>query len=101
MVLSLVPIENFPNEFMAILFSFIFIIFLIIELRIFTKQRLSSLNKYDKGSLLFILIGVFIPLIIVFILAYLGIGRLPTFVGYIGLVFVILGFVLRQRSIIV
>ena len=101
MILSLVPIENFPNEFMAILFSFIFIIFLIIELRIFTKQRLSSRNKYDKGSLLFILIGVFIPLIIVFILAYLRIGRLPTLVSYIGLVFVILGFVLRQRSIIV
>ena len=101
MVLLIVPIENFPNELMAILFSVIFIVFLIIELRIFTKQRLSSGNKSDAGSLIFIIFGIFVPLVTSFILAYLGIGRLPTFVSYIGLVFVILGFVLRQRSIIV
>ena len=101
MVLSLVPIVNFPNEFMAILFSFVFIIFLIIELRIFRKQKFYAIgSEHDKGSLLFILISVFISIIIIFVLAYLGIGRLPTFVSYIGIVFVILGFGLRQWSII-
>ena len=101
MVLSLVPLENFPNQFMAILFSFIFVIFLVIELRIFRKQKSYAIgSEHDKGSLLFILISILTSIIIIFVLAYFGIGRLPTFVSYIGLIFVILGFVLRQWSII-
>lgn len=100
-VLSLVPVENFPNEFMAILFSLLFVVFFIIELRIFTKQRLSSGYEHDKMSMLIILICTFVPLIIVFVLAYLGIGRLPTFVSYIGLVFVVLSFAYRQWAIFV
>ena len=96
---TLVPVGNFPNETMALLFSIIFILFLIIELRIFTKQRLSSRNKFDKSSLIFILIGVFLPLIFAFYLAYSSVGRINTTWSYIGLIFVMFGFSLRQWSI--
>ena len=99
MVLSLVPIENFPNEFMAILFSFLFIFILIMELSIFTKQRLAAGKKHDAGSLIFILLGVFVPLIIIFILAYTGVGRTSTTWSYLGLIFLLIGFSLRQWSI--
>src|SRR3989344_9120390 len=95
----IVPPENFPNFLMALLFTIIFLLFLIIELRIFSKNRLSSGNKFDNGSLLLIIIGIILPITISFFLSYTVIGKIPLYWSYVGLFLVLFGFILRQYSI--
>jgi len=98
MVISLIPLENFPNEFMAGLFSIIFILFILIELRIFIKNR-RLITKDDKGSLLIILTSIFVSLSLLIILSFSSFGRINLMWSYGGLVVVVFGFGLRQWSI--
>ena len=96
-MLSLFPIENFPNKFFASIFSILFVIIILIELRILLR---SKEQKDDKKSLLLILIGIFIPLIVMVILSFTNLGKINPLISYTGLLLLILGFLLRQHSII-
>jgi len=96
MPLSLFPIANFPNEIFATAFSILFILIILFELRILSRNRN---QKEDKNSLILILIGIFLPLIIMISLSYIGIGRINNIFSYSGLLLIILGFTLRQYSI--
>ena len=96
----LIPPENFPNNFTAIFFEIIFVVILAIELRIFSKQRLTAGKRNDKGSLLFLLLAVIIGLVSVFIFTYYKLGQMPVLVSYIGFLIIGTGFFIRQWSII-
>ncbi len=98
MTFTLFPLKNFPNEQTATIFSILFVIILLIELRILIRYK--SKNE-DKGSLWFIILGIFIPLIITIILSYTNIGQINTSISYFGLIIIISGFILRQYSIFI
>ena len=92
-------LQNFPNYFVGILFTTLFFIILTVELRIFSKQRLAGGFSHDRRSLLFILMGVTLSLISLFLFPYLEIGKLNTSFTYLGIFVMISGFILRQWSI--
>jgi protein-S-isoprenylcysteine O-methyltransferase Ste14 len=97
MVFSIFPVENFPSELFGLVFSVLFIFILMIELRILLRNKGKG---DDKGSLGFVLIGIFLPLVVVIGLSYVGLGRIGVgLVNYVGLGVFLLGFVLRQWSI--
>jgi protein-S-isoprenylcysteine O-methyltransferase Ste14 len=97
MVFSIIPVENFPSGEFGLVFSVLFILILLIELRILLRNRAKG---DDKGSLGFVLIGIFLPLVVIIGLGYLGFGRIgPGLVNYFGLVILLFGFGLRQWSI--
>ena len=98
MTFSLFPLENFPNEIFAIVFSLLFIFIILVEIRILTRDKGKS---YDKNSLYFVLIGIFIPLFAMIILSFFSIGKINPLFGYFGIVILIIGFLLRQYSIYV
>ncbi len=58
MPFTLFPLENFPNEIIATIFSILFITILIIELRILIKYKS---KKEDKASFFLIIAGIFMP----------------------------------------
>lgn len=99
---SIIPIDSFSNNLIAIIFSIIFVIFFIIEISVLRK-----INKYkskrgktrDKGSFFILILGIFIPLVYSFILAYNNVGNLLINTSYLGLILLVLGFSLRQWSI--
>ncbi|HLC84341.1 MAG TPA: isoprenylcysteine carboxylmethyltransferase family protein [Candidatus Nanoarchaeia archaeon] len=98
MDISILPFENFPNPVTATVFSVLVIIVILVELRIMTRMH-TDLAK-DKMSFFVVLApGIILPLFITYILATLGIGRLPTWMSYIGIAVVVLGFILRQYAI--
>lgn len=99
--MSLIPPENFPNYFIGIFFTILFFVVLIIELSIFSKQRLSSGFSHDKKSLLFILIGAGLSVFSIFFFPNLGVGNINPNFGYLGIFLIIFGFILRQWSIYV
>jgi len=94
MPLSLFPIGNFPNKLFASIFSILFLIIILLELRIILRNKE---QKEDKGSL--ILIGIFVPLTTMIILSFTNIGKINSIFSYTGLLILILGFILRQHSI--
>lgn len=96
MVFSLFPLRNFPNEIVAFIYSVLFIIILLIELRILKKPKI---NKEDKGSFFVILFGILAPLTITVAISYTNIGNIKPSISYIGLFLLISGFILRQYSI--
>ncbi len=98
MAFSLFPLENFPNEIFAMVFSLLFIFIVLVEIRILARDKGKS---YDKNSLYFVLIGIFVPLFAMIILSFFGIGKINPSFGYFGLVILIAGFLLRQYSIYV
>lgn len=95
----LVPMENFSSYFISTIFTSLFFIILIVELRIFSKQRLAGGFSHDRRSLLFILIGTALSLFSFFFFSYSGIGKLSTNFAYPGIFLMISGFILRQWSI--
>lgn len=96
MTLSLFPLKNFPNELTAILFSILFTIIIITELRILLRDKT---KKEDKNSLPLILIGIFLPLTITIFLSFTNLGNISPNFSYLGITILILGFILRQYSI--
>lgn len=97
-MLSLFQLDSFPNEEMAFIFNVLFVIVLIFELKVLLRQRKSS---SDKGSLIFIIISVFVPLLITLLANYLSIGKINTNVSYFGIFILLFGFILRQYSVYV
>ncbi len=97
MIFSLFPINNFPNGIFAFVFSLLFIIMNLFELRILLRNR----NKGDdKYSLRIVLFGIWVPLIVMILLSFTEIGRINNYyVNYFGLFILIIGFILRQYSI--
>ena len=96
MAFLLFPLKNFPNETFAVIFSILFIIILIIEPKILLRYKS---KKEDKSSLMFIILGIFMPVVTNIFLSYTNIGEINTTVSYLGLIIIISGFVLRQYSI--
>ena len=92
-------LEYFPNYFVGILFTILFFTILAVELRIFSKQRLTGGFSRDRKSLLLILIGVVLSLFSLFLFPYLGIGKINPAFTYLGMLVLISGFMLRQWSI--
>ncbi len=98
MTFTLFSLKNFPDELTATIFSILFVIILLIELRILLRY---SNNKEDKGSLWFIILGILIPLIITIALSYTNIGQISISINYLGLTILLAGFLLRQYSIFI
>lgn len=98
MIFTLFPIENFPNEVVASIFSILFIVIIIFELRI--ALRCKNMRN-DNGSFILIICGISLPLILMSLLAYSNYGRMNSGISYFGLVILILGLILRQYSIAV
>jgi protein-S-isoprenylcysteine O-methyltransferase Ste14 len=98
MAVSLFPIENFPNETFGTVFSVLFILIILVELRILLRNRD---KKNDKSSLKFILLGIFVPLFAMIFLSFGMVGRLNVNWGYVGIVVMVFGFLLRQYSIFI
>ena len=96
MAFSIFPIKNFPNELIAFIFSLLFIIILLTELRILTRYKT---DRKDKGSFVLIIFGIFILLIATITLSYTNIGGINNSVSYLGMALIIIGFILRQYSI--
>jgi protein-S-isoprenylcysteine O-methyltransferase Ste14 len=96
MPINIFPLSNFPNSTTATIFTILFIIILLSELRILLRNKT---NKHDKGSLPLILIGIFIPLIITISFSFTNLGSLPSTISYLGVILLITGFALRQYSI--
>ncbi len=98
-MLMLFPKENFPSEIFGLAFSLLFVIILFFELRILLRCKS---KESDKGSMLFVLVGIFLPLALMIFLSYVGFGRIGAgFINYIGLVLLVWGFLLRQVSIMI
>lgn len=93
---TLFPSYLFSNNITAIFFSILFIVVLIVELSILKRKHKT---KEDKSSMPLIILGLFIPLIIMFYTSYKGFGIFPLRTTYLGIVILILGFALRQLSI--
>ena len=98
MAFLLFPMENFPSEIFGVVFSALFVLILVIELRILLRDRK---GEGDRGSLGAILLGVFFPLVVMVGLSFTEIGRINVNFGYLGLLFLSGGFALRQYSIFV
>ena len=96
MVWSIIPIENFPNNAIAIIFNILFILFFIIEIK---QNKPQNGKTKDKGSFFIVMLGIFIPLVYSFLLAYSNVGHVFTNTSYLGLILMIAGFSLRQWSI--
>ncbi len=98
MDISFLPFENFPNPLTATVFSVLAILVILVELRIMARMH-SDLAKDRMSFGVVMLVGIVLPLALTYTLATLGIGRLPTWVSYIGIAVVVLGFILRQYAI--
>ncbi|MBI2449355.1 isoprenylcysteine carboxylmethyltransferase family protein [Candidatus Pacearchaeota archaeon] len=102
MVWSIIPIENFPNNAIAIIFNILFIIFFIIEISIIRrikKYKPRNGKTKDKGSFFIVMLGIFIPLVYSFVIAYNDVGQFSFNTSYLGLLLMAAGFGLRQWSI--
>lgn len=97
--MTLVPLENFPNYYIGIVFTVLFFAILLVELSIFSKKRLAGGFSYDKKSLLFILTGAGLSIFSFFFFSYSGIGKLDINFAYPGIFLMLSGFILRQWSI--
>ncbi len=81
------------------LFWIVFLAILIFELRILSRSKKS---KQDRGSMVFILVGIFLPIVIVLLLNYFKFGIIDKiFIRYLGLGVLIFGFILRQWAILI
>ena len=94
-------LDVFPSKITEYFFYLLFVLVLIIELSMLRRNRLKASTKGDKFSLTFVLIGVLVPVALSIYLSYLKIGLIDNRVSYFGLLFIIIGFLVRQWSIYV
>lgn len=97
-MLSLFPIKNFPNEIFALVFSISFVFVILVELRILLR---SKEQKSDNKSLIYILLGIVISLVVMVLLSFSENGLINRNFGYLGLLMIYFGFILRQYSIFI
>ena len=91
-------LDVFPSKITEYFFYLLFVLVLIIELSMLRRNRLKASTKGDKFSLTFVLIGVLVPVALSIYLSYLKIGLIDNRVSYFGLLFIIIGFLVRQWS---
>lgn len=96
MSFSLFPIKNFPNESFANIFSILFIFIAVIELSLLRKTNTRTKNKKD---FFIILAGIIFPIILMISLSFTNLGNISTNFSYLGIIFLVGGFILRQVSI--
>ena len=95
-MLYIFPRDLFPNKAIALIFSILFIIVLLVEISILRRKRNT---KEDRGSMLFILTGIFLPIAILFLTSYNYFGIFTFKTTYLGIIVLLFGFALRQLSI--
>lgn len=96
MVFILFPEENFPNELFAIVFNILFIVILAVELRILFRFK----GGKDR-SFIFMLAGIFLPVLAIVLLSFTNFGRVDNSISYFGVILLVGGFALRQYSIFI
>ena len=97
----------FPSSFAALVFSFVFILWILSEVigagvqPLIRGGRRARRRRQDRGSFLLIYAGVVVYFIIAFSFAGSGVGELPSSVFYLGIFIMVLGIVIRQWAIAV
>ena len=92
---------NTSNDWFVFFLVTIFLIGLVIELRIFSRERLKINQNKDRGSLFVVLTAVLVGIIQLIIFSCWGVGcfDFPSLISWMGLIIMISGFGLRQWSI--
>lgn len=65
------------------------------------RRRGGARVKRDRGSAALIILSIFVSIGVAFSLGYSGVGLLPDWVFYLGIVLILLGVVVRQWAIAV
>lgn len=95
----IVPVDIFPNKFSAYLFSVVFIVVILAELRILSRWRLKRDQNKDRNTLILFLAAILGSLLSLFYFSWAKIGLLASNMSYLGFLFIFSGFFLRQWSI--
>jgi protein-S-isoprenylcysteine O-methyltransferase len=97
MVFSFFQPGVFPSERFAFVFSVVFILILIVETRVLLRSRSADDGSRDLGL---VLVGIIGPLVLAILFSYMGWGIISG-LNYAGFFVMLVGFGLRQWSILI
>jgi protein-S-isoprenylcysteine O-methyltransferase Ste14 len=94
------PLENFPNKSIAFIFHVVFISFAIVEIYLVIKRSSVPHKKYDRNTLVVLIICCLLWFLISILFIYKKIGNISPIFIYIGIILACIGFIIRQKSVI-